>query len=114
MRLLASQLSRGARAPISQARCRRMDHGSRKFLLVELETQLRNAKTAIAYASIFTALLPAADPPGWVAYPDDDVGDEVKSVAAHDLACEPAASAPMTSRMRKDCGGRAITIGWPS
>lgn len=38
-----------------------------KFFLVGLVTQLSNPKTAIAYASIFTALLPA-DPPTWVAW----------------------------------------------
>jgi len=36
----------------------------RKFFVVGLGTQLSNPKTAIAYASIFTALLPA-EPPAW-------------------------------------------------
>ena len=63
---LGIQLWRGAREPIA------MDGpsadgsgGLRKAFLLGLATQLSNPKTAIAYASIFSALLPA-DPPAWV------------------------------------------------
>jgi threonine/homoserine/homoserine lactone efflux protein len=64
---LAIQLWRGAREPIA------MDGpsadgsgGLRKAFILGLATQLSNPKTAIAYASIFSALLPA-DPPAWAA-----------------------------------------------
>jgi threonine/homoserine/homoserine lactone efflux protein len=64
---LAIQLWRGARVPIGMDEVSAGGGGSlRKFLLLGLATQLSNPKTAIAYASIFTALLPA-DAPTWVA-----------------------------------------------
>jgi threonine/homoserine/homoserine lactone efflux protein len=64
---LAVQLWRGAREPIEMQPVTSGGAGSlRKFFAVGLATQLSNPKTAIAYASIFTALLPA-DPPAWVA-----------------------------------------------
>ena len=65
---LAIQLWRGAREPIAMDGVSAAGSGGlRKFLLLGLATQLSNPKTAIAYASIFTALLPA-DPPTWVAW----------------------------------------------
>ena len=65
---LALQLWRGAREPIAmnQVSPQRPDT-LRRFFLVGLATQLSNPKTAIAYASIFTALLPV-NPPTWVAW----------------------------------------------
>ena len=63
---LAVQLWRGARTPITVREFSAEGSGGlHKFLLVGLATQLSNPKTAVAYASIFTALLPA-DPPSWV------------------------------------------------
>jgi threonine/homoserine/homoserine lactone efflux protein len=65
---LAVQLWRGASDPIAIGHVSAHQSGSlRKFFLVSLATQLSNPETAIAYASIFTALLPA-DPPTWVAF----------------------------------------------
>ena len=65
---LAIQLWRGAREPIGMDGVLADGSGGlRKALLLGLATQLSNPKTAIAYASIFTALLPA-DPPTWVAW----------------------------------------------
>ena len=65
---LAIQLWRGAREPIEMDGVLADGSGGlRKALLLGLATQLSNPKTAIAYASIFTALLPA-DPPTWVAW----------------------------------------------
>jgi threonine/homoserine/homoserine lactone efflux protein len=62
---LAVQLWRGAREPIAMRPISSNEPGSlRKFFVVGLGTQLSNPKTAIAYASIFTALLPA-EPPAW-------------------------------------------------
>jgi len=64
---LAIQLWRGAYETIAMEEVSAGPGGSlRKSLLLGLATQLSNPKTAIAYASIFTALLPA-DPPVWVA-----------------------------------------------
>ena len=65
---LAIQLWRGAREPIEMDGVLADGSGGlRKALLLGLATQLSNPKTAIAYASIFTALLPA-DPPSCVAW----------------------------------------------
>lgn len=65
---LAIQLWRGAREPIGMDGVLADGSGGlRKALVLGLATQLGNPKTAIAYASIFTALLPA-DPPTWVAW----------------------------------------------
>jgi len=64
---LAVQLWRGAREPIEMQPVSTDGPGSlRRFFAVGIVTQLSNPKTAIAYASIFTALLPA-DPPAWAA-----------------------------------------------
>ena len=64
---LAVQLWRGACEPTEMQPVSTDGAGSlRKFFAVGLATQLSNPKTAIAYASIFTALLPA-DPPAWAA-----------------------------------------------
>ena len=62
---LAVQLWRGAGAPIAAADVApfRLSSRWRSFAL-GLATQLSNPKTAVVYASIFTALLPA-DHPGW-------------------------------------------------
>jgi threonine efflux protein len=64
---LAVRLWRGAGVPIAAADVPpdRMS-SRRKSFVVGLATQLSNPKTAIAYASIFTALLPQ-DQPGWLA-----------------------------------------------
>ena len=65
---LAIQLWRGAREPIGMDGVLADGSGGlRKAFFLGLATQLSNPKTAIAYASIFTALLPA-DPPTWVAW----------------------------------------------
>lgn len=65
---LAVQLWRGAREPIETGEVSADRSGTlSKSFLVGLATQLSNPKTAIAYAGIFTALLPA-DPPPWVAW----------------------------------------------
>ena len=64
---LSVQLWRGAREPIEMQPVSTDGPGSlRRFFAVGIATQLSNPKTAIAYASIFTALLPA-DPPAWAA-----------------------------------------------
>ena len=62
---LAVRLWRGAGAPIAAPDVApgRLSSGWRSFAL-GLATQLSNPKTAVVYASIFTALLPA-DHPGW-------------------------------------------------
>jgi threonine/homoserine/homoserine lactone efflux protein len=66
--VLAIQLWRGAREPIAMEGFSADASGSLWMaFLLGLATQLSNPKTAIAYASIFTALLPA-DPPTWVAW----------------------------------------------
>jgi threonine/homoserine/homoserine lactone efflux protein len=65
---LAVLLWRGANEPTTIGQISADASGSLgKFLLVGLATQLSNPKTAIAYASIFTALLPV-DPPTWLAW----------------------------------------------
>ena len=65
---LAVQLWRGARTPITIGELPLEGSGGlHKFFLVGLATQLSNPKTAVAYASIFTALLPA-DTPSWIAW----------------------------------------------
>ena len=64
---LAVRLWRGAGAPIAAPDVApgRLSSGWRSFAL-GLATQLSNPKTAVVYASIFTALLPADQPP-WLA-----------------------------------------------
>jgi len=64
---LAVRLWRGARAPIAAAAAplARGSSRSRSFAF-GLMTQLSNPKTAVVYASIFTALLPP-DQPAWAA-----------------------------------------------
>jgi threonine/homoserine/homoserine lactone efflux protein len=64
---LAVQLWRGASAPLAVADMPsdRTSSARRSFAL-GLATQLSNPKTAVAYASIFTALLPA-EQPAWLA-----------------------------------------------
>jgi threonine efflux protein len=65
---LAIRLWRGAAAPIAAAADVAPGHiGSRcRSFALGLATQLSNPKTAMVYASIFTALLPA-DQPAWLA-----------------------------------------------
>jgi len=63
---LAIQLWRGARVPIAVGQVSAHASGSlRKFFLVGLATQLSNPKTAIAYASIFTACCQPILRAGW-------------------------------------------------
>ena len=62
---LAVQLWRGARESIAMRPVSSKEAGGLgRFYVIGLATQLSNPKTAVAYASIFTALLPA-DPPAW-------------------------------------------------
>jgi threonine/homoserine/homoserine lactone efflux protein len=64
---LAIRLWRGAAAPIAAADVAPGRIGSRRrSFALGLATQLSNPKTAMVYASIFTALLPADQPP-WLA-----------------------------------------------
>ena len=64
---LAIRLWRGAAAPIAAADVAPGRIGSRRrSFALGLATQLSNPKTAMVYASIFTALLPA-DQPAWLA-----------------------------------------------
>src|SRR5262245_30794071 len=62
---LAVKLWQGAREPIAIQPVSPNEPGRLpKLFVLGLATQLSNPKTAVAYASIFTALLPA-DPPAW-------------------------------------------------
>jgi threonine/homoserine/homoserine lactone efflux protein len=69
---LAVRLWRGAGAPIAAADVAPDRIGNwRRSLVLGLATQLSNPKTAMVYASIFTALMPADQPEwlGWLVLP---------------------------------------------
>jgi len=61
---VASRIWRGAAQPISMSSAAAMDSRPGKSFWVGLTTQLSNPKTAVAYGSIFVALLPQ-HPPMW-------------------------------------------------
>jgi threonine/homoserine/homoserine lactone efflux protein len=62
---IASKIWRGARAPLTMDTIQPADRRNvRKSFWTGLSTQLSNPKTAIAYGSIFAALLPQ-HPPLW-------------------------------------------------
>jgi threonine/homoserine/homoserine lactone efflux protein len=62
---IASKIWRGARAPLTMDTIQPADRrNARKSFWTGLSTQLSNPKTAIAYGSIFAALLPQ-HPPLW-------------------------------------------------
>lgn len=63
---LAVRIWRGARQPLVVAEHAPAAAGMRRAFLFGLATQLSNPKTAVVYAGIFAALLPA-HPPLWLA-----------------------------------------------
>jgi threonine/homoserine/homoserine lactone efflux protein len=63
---LAWRLWRGAGQPLAMAGAAGQPRGLRRAFMLGLVTQLSNPKTAVVYAGIFAALLPAA-PPLWLA-----------------------------------------------
>lgn len=64
---LGWRLWRGARAPLTVDTTGETDKGFWRAVLPGLVTQLSNPKTAVVYAGIFAALLPAQPLPLWLA-----------------------------------------------
>jgi len=64
---LGWRLWRGAREPLTVDTTGEAGHGFWRAVLIGLVTQLSNPKTAVVYAGIFAALLPAQPLPLWLA-----------------------------------------------